>query len=102
MDGDGIVDVSSKYIKKVKYQETIVSQLSTFNFYLYLCNRLSQGEVLEWLKRHAWKACSRQNWLAGSNPVLSAGTENRFKAPRQNLGALLFLPLQDHLIRTFE
>ena len=31
-----------------------------------------QGEVLEWLKRHAWKACSRQNWLAGSNPVLSA------------------------------
>ena len=30
------------------------------------------GEVLEWLKRHAWKACSRQNWLAGSNPVLSA------------------------------
>ena len=32
----------------------------------------STGEVLEWLKRHAWKACSRQNWLAGSNPVLSA------------------------------
>ena len=32
------------------------------------------GEVLEWLKRHAWKACSRQNWLAGSNPVLSAGS----------------------------
>ena len=30
------------------------------------------GEVLEWLKRHAWKACSRQNRLAGSNPVLSA------------------------------
>ncbi len=38
----------------------------------YLCTRLTQGEVLEWLKRHAWKACSRQNWLAGSNPVLSA------------------------------
>ena len=30
------------------------------------------GEVLEWLNRHAWKACSRQNRLAGSNPVLSA------------------------------
>ena len=30
------------------------------------------GEVLEWLKRHAWKACSRQNRLAGSNSVLSA------------------------------
>ena len=31
-----------------------------------------QGEVLEWLKRHAWKACSRQNRLAGSNPAASA------------------------------
>ena len=39
---------------------------------------LLQGEVLEWLKRHAWKACNRQNRFAGSNPVLSAG----FKAPR--------------------
>ncbi len=32
----------------------------------------TQGEVLEWLKRHAWKACNRQNRFAGSNPVLSA------------------------------
>ena len=31
-----------------------------------------KGEVLEWLKRHAWKACRRQKRLAGSNPVLSA------------------------------
>ena len=30
------------------------------------------GEVLEWLKRHAWKACIRQKRIAGSNPVLSA------------------------------
>ena len=34
--------------------------------------RKKQGEVLEWLKRHAWKACNRQNRFAGSNPVLSA------------------------------
>ena len=34
--------------------------------------KLRQGEVLEWLKRHAWKACNRQNRFAGSNPVLSA------------------------------
>ena len=33
---------------------------------------IAQGEVLEWLKRHAWKACNRQNRFAGSNPVLSA------------------------------
>ena len=34
--------------------------------------KTQQGEVLEWLKRHAWKACNRQNRFAGSNPVLSA------------------------------
>ena len=33
--------------------------------------------MLEWLKRHAWKACSRLKRLTGSNPVLSA-TENQF------------------------
>ena len=35
------------------------------------------GEVLEWLKRHAWKACNRQNRFAGSNPVLSAKQEGK-------------------------
>jgi hypothetical protein len=30
------------------------------------------GEVSEWLKEHAWKACTRQNWVVGSNPTLSA------------------------------
>ena len=32
----------------------------------------AEGEVLEWLKRHAWKACKRQKCFAGSNPALSA------------------------------
>ena len=31
-----------------------------------------QGEMLEWLKRHAWKACIRQKRIRGSNPCLSA------------------------------
>ena len=31
-----------------------------------------QGKVLEWLKRHAWKACNRQKRFVGSNPILSA------------------------------
>ena len=30
------------------------------------------GKVLEWLKRHAWKACIRQKRIRGSNPLLSA------------------------------
>ena len=38
----------------------------------YLCTRLTQGEMLEWLKRHAWKACKRQKRFPGSNPGLSA------------------------------
>ena len=30
------------------------------------------GEMLEWLKRHAWKACKLLKGFAGSNPALSA------------------------------
>ena len=33
---------------------------------------LSSGEMLEWLKRHAWKACIPQKGIGGSNPPLSA------------------------------
>ena len=32
----------------------------------------AQGEMLEWLKRHAWKACKLQKGFRGSNPRLSA------------------------------
>ena len=32
-----------------------------------------QGEMLEWLKRHAWKACIPLKGIRGSNPRLSAG-----------------------------
>ena len=38
----------------------------------YLCIRIFFGEMLEWLKRHAWKACIRQKRIPGSNPGLSA------------------------------
>ena len=36
-----------------------------------------QGEMLEWLKRHAWKACIRQKCILGSNPRLSADMKKR-------------------------
>ena len=32
----------------------------------------SIGEMLEWLKRHAWKACIPLKGIGGSNPPLSA------------------------------
>ena len=47
----------------------------------FFCNlhpiseKASIGEMLEWLKRHAWKACIRQKRITGSNPVLSAKKE---------------------------
>ncbi len=43
-----------------------------FRFFFVSLQSQTFGEVLEWLKRHAWKACNRQNRFAGSNPVLSA------------------------------
>ena len=33
-----------------------------------------EGKVLEWLKRHAWKACIPLKGIGGSNPPLSAYT----------------------------
>ena len=36
-----------------------------------------QGEMLEWLKRHAWKACIRQKCIRGSNRRLSPDMKNR-------------------------
>lgn len=32
--------------------------------------------MLEWLKRHVWKACGRLKRLQGSNPCLSAQCNN--------------------------
>ena len=34
--------------------------------------RKDSGEMLEWLKRHAWKACILPKGIRGSNPRLSA------------------------------
>ena len=45
-----------------------------FLFYggLYVLPTFPKGEMLEWLKRHAWKACKPLKGFAGSNPALSA------------------------------
>ena len=57
---------------KTKKKEYIcTSNHLSFAIYLLICIRYD-GEVLEWLKRHAWKACIRQKRITGSNPVLSA------------------------------
>ena len=39
------------------------------------------GEMAEWLKAHAWKACILQKGIEGSNPSLSASLrEQRSKS----------------------
>ena len=44
-----------------------IFKICTFAFVLKLT-----GEMSEWLKEHAWKACVRQKCTEGSNPSLSA------------------------------
>ena len=49
----------------------------------FFCNlhpiseKASIGEMLEWLKRHAWKACIPLKGIRGSNPRLSAEMKER-------------------------
>ena len=50
-----------------------------------------QGKVLEWLKRHAWKACDRQNRFVGSNPILSANEKVLFGWPSKTFFASCFV-----------
>ena len=50
----------------------MVEKKSFYGINTHFPSHFLQGEVLEWLKRHAWKACIRQKCIAGSNPALSA------------------------------
>ena len=49
----------------------------------FFCNlhpiseKASIGEMLEWLKRHAWKACIPLKGIGGSNPPLSATDDKK-------------------------
>ncbi len=38
----------------------------------------SFGEMLEWLKRHAWKVCIPPKGIQGSNPCFSAAYGSGF------------------------
>ena len=64
-------------LQKKKKKNTFVAENACGSH--FFCNlqpflkEASIGEMLEWLKRHAWKACIRQKCIAGSNPALSAG-----------------------------
>ncbi len=55
---------------------------------LHLLLKTEAGKMLEWLKRHAWKACKRLKRFTGSNPVLSANKKPQLM--RINCGFFLF------------
>ena len=54
--------------------------MKTGSFYM---RKHKEGEMLEWLKRHAWKACIRLKRIGGSNPPLSALTETKRERERK-------------------
>ena len=61
---------ASCFVSKVlRFASCVLCLINHNNFFTF---GVRFGEVLEWLKRHAWKACVRQKRTAGSNPALSA------------------------------
>ena len=74
-------------LQKKKKKNTFVAENACGSH--FFCNlhpiseKASIGEMLEWLKRHAWKACKRQKCFAGSNPALSAVVMENVKAGKQ-------------------
>lgn len=71
--------------------------------YSYICNPVApenasgtNGEMLEWFKRHAWKACKLLKGFTSSNLVLSAGKTNESLTENAVLlrGILRFLVLR--------
>ena len=58
--------------------------------YCYLCSH-NHGVVLEWLKRHAWKACIPQKGIPSSNLGHSA-KQSATEIPQAHLPAGFFVP----------
>ena len=55
-----------------KKKNIFVAEKTPYRIFFVICVRFRKGEMLEWLKRHAWKACIRLKRIGGSNPPLSA------------------------------
>ncbi len=47
--------------------------------------------MLEWLKRHAWKACIRLKRIGGSNPPLSANENMKNRKYNNKINNYLIL-----------
>ena len=56
--------------------------------------------MLEWFKRHAWKACKLQKGFRGSNPRLSAKILLRFGGIAKQGGVRILKTTNAKLIKT--
>ena len=65
VDKDALIKIITKLIKKT-------AKILIFERKALTLQRKIKGVMLEWLKRHAWKACIRQKRIGGSNPPHSA------------------------------
>ena len=61
---------NNTFVPKMARNRKNIRNLRSFSIVVPRCGAF--GKVLEWLKRHAWKACIRQKRIRGSNPLLSA------------------------------
>ena len=61
---------NNTFVAKMARNRNFIRNLRSFSKTVSRCDAF--GKVLEWLKRHAWKACIRQKRIRGSNPLLSA------------------------------
>ena len=61
---------NNTFVAKMARSREFIRNLRSFSNSVSQCDAF--GKVLEWLKRHAWKACIRQKRIRGSNPLLSA------------------------------
>lgn len=72
VDKDALIKIITKLIKKT-------AKILIFERKALTLQRKIKGVMLEWLKRHAWKACVRQKRTAGSNPACSAKEAPKFQ-----------------------
>ena|GEM_PF-1245544 len=64
--------MSGKKYRFVHSNDSICGNISYFALVFKKKAVARFGEMLEWLKRHAWKACKLLKGFAGSNPAFSA------------------------------
>ena len=74
-------DKTKRMLRKNEKKNTFVAENTAGYIFIVIAAVLEEvynkGEMLEWLKRHAWKACIPLKGIGGSNPPLSATDDKK-------------------------